>query len=163
MSSDNNTQSLAQEGLRQIETAILRLLDANPQGLRNADIARILGLNAAFRNRQRDYLTYSVLGGLMARGQVAWNQETKVFTRQANNVSPEEVAHGGLRQIEDAILHLLNSHPQGLRNTEIARLLNLRSDFRGRQRDYLTYSVLGGLLAKDKVSWNQETKIFTQV
>ena len=42
MNRDNNTQALAQEGLRQIETAILRLLDANPQGLRNADIARNL-------------------------------------------------------------------------------------------------------------------------
>ena len=76
--------------------------------------------------------------------------------------SPEQ-AQQGLRQIEDAILRLLDGHPQGLRNAQIADLLGLRSDFRGRQKNYLTYSVLGGLLARGEVDWNQESKIFTRV
>ena len=41
------------------------------------------------------------------------------------------------------------------------RQLNLRSDFRGRQKDYLTYSVLGGLMRQGRVAWNKETKRFT--
>lgn len=59
---------------------ILRLLEAHPQGLRNAQIADALGLRSSIRDRQRDYLTYSVLGGLMARGSVTQDSETKLFT-----------------------------------------------------------------------------------
>ena len=68
-----------------------------------------------------------------------------------------------LRHIEEAILRLLDSNPQGLQNVQIAGLLNLRSDFVGRQRNYLTYSVLGGLLAHGAVEWDQGIKIFTKV
>ena len=53
---------LAQYGLRHIEDAILRLLEAHPQGPRNAQIADALGLRSSIRDRQRDYLTYSVTG-----------------------------------------------------------------------------------------------------
>ena len=72
---------LAQEGLRHVEDAILMLLEAHPQGLRNAQIADALGLRSSIRDGQRNYLTYSVLGGLMARGAVAQDRNTKVFTR----------------------------------------------------------------------------------
>ena len=72
---------LAQEGLRHIEDAILMLLEAHPQGLRNVQIADALGLRSSIRGGQRNYLTYSVLGGLMARGAVAQDRNTKVFTR----------------------------------------------------------------------------------
>ena len=72
---------LAQEGLRHIEQAILMLLEANPQGLRNSQIADVLGLRSSIRNGQRNYLTYSVLGGLMARGEIVQDRETKIFTR----------------------------------------------------------------------------------
>ena len=68
MNIDSDSQTLAQEGLRQIETAILRLLEASPQGLRNSEIAESLGLRSDFQGRQKDYLTYSILGGLLARG-----------------------------------------------------------------------------------------------
>lgn len=73
----------------------------------------------------------------------------------------QQKAMTGLRLIEEAILELLSQNPQGLRNVDIARLLGLRSDFRGRQKDYLTYSILGGLLATKRVSRDDETKLFT--
>ena len=75
------------------------------------------------------------------------------------------MAQAGLKQIEDAIVRLLDRNPQGLRNAEIADLLDLRSDFLGNQRDYLTYSVLGGLIAKGRVAWHYEGRfrIFTKV
>ena len=78
---------LAREGLRHIEDAIMRLLAAHPQGLRSAQIADALGLRSSIRDRQRDYLTYSVLGGLMglmARGAVTQDSETKIFTIVTN-------------------------------------------------------------------------------
>lgn len=159
---DTSVIEAAQEGLRQIEDAILRLLEENPNGLRNSEIANLLSLRSDFRGRQQNYLTYSVLGGLLAGGRVVWDQEAKIFTKANIAETGEKVAQHGLRQIEDAILRLLEQNPQGLRNSEIANLLNLRSDFRGRQRNYLTYSVLGGLLAERKIAWNQGTKIFTK-
>jgi len=73
-----------------------------------------------------------------------------------------EIAQDGLRRIENAIIRILDKHPQGLRNSEIAEELGLRSDFQGKQKDYLTYSVLGGLLRKARVVWNQRTKLFTR-
>ena len=70
------------------------------------------------------------------------------------NSAEYTMAQMGLRKLEDAILLLLESHPTGLGNSEIAESLGLRSDFQGRQKDYLTYSVLGGLLKKGKVTRN---------
>ena len=81
MSDDTAARVLAQEGLRHIESAILMLLEAHPDGLRNAQIADALGLRSSIRDGQRNYLTYSVLGGLMARGEVAQDRETKIFTK----------------------------------------------------------------------------------
>jgi hypothetical protein len=70
-------------------------------------------------------------------------------------------AQSGLKQIQDAIVALLSRYPDGLKNAEIAEALMLRSDFLGRQKDYLTYSVLGGLISQDRVAWNQANKRFT--
>jgi len=81
MTNDTAAHVLAQEGLRHIEQAILMLLDAHPSGLRNSQIADLLGLRSSIRDGQRNYLTYSVLGGLMARGEVVQDQETKLFTK----------------------------------------------------------------------------------
>ena len=80
MTDDTAARVLAQEGLRHIEQAILMLLEANPQGLRNLQIADLLGLRSSIRDGQRNYLTYSVLGGLMACCEVVQDQETKLFT-----------------------------------------------------------------------------------
>lgn len=57
------------------------LLDAHPSSLRNSQIADMLGLRSPIRDGQRNYLAYSVLGGLMARDEVVPNRETKVFTK----------------------------------------------------------------------------------
>jgi hypothetical protein len=73
------------------------------------------------------------------------------------------IAQDGLERIEEAICRLLKKNPRGLRNSEIAENLGLRSDFKGRQKDYLTYSVLGRLLSKRQVAWDQKTKLFTKL
>ena len=79
-----------------------------------------------------------------------------------NMTTVQQAASEGLHQIEDAIIRLLLNNPQGLRNSEIADMLNLRSEFRGGQRNYLTHSVLGGLLSKGKVTQDRETKLYTK-
>ena len=71
MNHDEAAHAIAQEGLRLIENAILRLLEANPQGLRNFEIAELLGLRSNSSGNQRNYLTYSVLGNLIDEGKIA--------------------------------------------------------------------------------------------
>ena len=39
----------------------------------------------------------------------------------------------------------------------------MRSDFRGNQKDHLTYSILGGLIGKGKVIRNDDSKLFTKI
>ena len=58
--------------------------DSTPQslaeeGLRNVDIATILSLHSTVRGGRRNYLTYSVLGGLLAEGKVVWDERTKLY------------------------------------------------------------------------------------
>lgn len=62
-----------------------------------------------------------------------------------------EKAAEGLRLLEEAIVEELRSHPQGLYNSELARALKLESEHQGRHDNYLTYSVLGGLMNKGAV------------
>ena len=81
MSDDTAARILAQEGLRHIEDAILALLESHPAGLGNAQIADALGLRSAIRDGHRNYLTYSVLGGLMARRMVVQDPQTRMFIR----------------------------------------------------------------------------------
>jgi len=61
----------AQLGLDLIKTAILELAKANAGGITNSDAASLLGLRSDYRGKQKDYLSYSVLGLLMREGKVA--------------------------------------------------------------------------------------------
>ena len=70
MNTDQAAYTMAREGLKQIEEAILRLLAVNPQGLRNFEIADSLGLRTDSSGNQRNFLTYSVLSNLIEEGMV---------------------------------------------------------------------------------------------
>ena len=60
----------AQLGLEFLKTAIFDLAKANPQGITNSDAASLLGLRSDYRGKQKDYLSYSVLGLLLRDGRV---------------------------------------------------------------------------------------------
>jgi hypothetical protein len=81
MNNNAEARSLAQTGLRRIEDAILELLQHNPQGLRNVQIADMLNLHSAVRGGRRNYLTYSVLGGLVENGKIIRDEQSKIYTR----------------------------------------------------------------------------------
>ena len=66
----------AQLGLQLLKTAILELAKANPGGITNSDAASLLGLPSDYRGKQKDYLSYSVLGLLMREGKVVREAET---------------------------------------------------------------------------------------
>jgi hypothetical protein len=61
-------------------------------------------------------------------------------------MSAYEKAQEGLALMKQAVVDLLNEHPTGLRNVDIASALGVRSDHEGKQEDYLSYSVLGLLM-----------------
>ena len=64
-------RGLAIDGWRQIEDAVLILLDANPEGLRNVDIAEYLGLHSSDANGgHQDWLTWNILKGLVDQGEI---------------------------------------------------------------------------------------------
>ena len=154
-------QSLAQAGRRQIEDAVLRLLDANPQGLRNVDIARALGLSFEFSGKYKNHLTHGTLGSLESRGLVSRDEDSKLFFSRNGDAPGKEAAQAGLANIESAILNLLSDYPDGLRNVDIANRLGLNSEFRGSYRNYLTYTVLMSLQSQGKVIRDSQTKLFT--
>ena len=60
----------AQLGLEMLKSAVMELARANPNGIRNADAAKYLGLQSDYGGGARDYLSYSILGLLMKDGQI---------------------------------------------------------------------------------------------
>ena len=53
--------------------------------------------------------------------------------------------------LKDAVEKMIDANPPGLTNSEVADVLGLRSDYRGRQKDYLSYSLLGLLLREGRL------------
>lgn len=80
-------------------------------------------------------------------------------------MKPRDRAKAALSELEQAILDYLGTRPTGAINNEIARELNLETDFEGRQKNYLTYSVLGGLLQRGlvarKIDGNRKAFVIT--
>ena len=64
------TVERAQLGLEFLKAAILELAKANPGGITNSDAASLLGLRSDYNGKQKDYLSYSVLGLLIREGKV---------------------------------------------------------------------------------------------
>ncbi len=62
--------SSAQLGIQLLKTAIVDLAGANLDGITNSDAASLLGLRSGYRGRQKDYLSYSVLGLLLRERQI---------------------------------------------------------------------------------------------
>jgi hypothetical protein len=67
----------AQLGLELLKTATLDLAKANPVGITNSDVASLLGLRSDYRGRQKDYLSYSILGLLLREGKIRREPDTK--------------------------------------------------------------------------------------
>ena len=68
----------AEKGLSLLKEAILGILARKPEGLRNAEIAEILGIHSDYQGEQKDYLSWSVLGLLLNEGKVV-KKDNKYF------------------------------------------------------------------------------------
>jgi len=90
-------------------------------------------------------------GGILTNAVIPIGLGTK---KRKNIVVPSgavERAQQGLMMLKKAILDLARANRQGITNSDAANLLGLKSDYRGRQKDYLSYSILGLLLREGKV------------
>jgi len=73
----------AQLGLELLKSAVLEFAKANPDGISNSDAASLLGLRSDYRGKQKDYLSYSVLGLLMREGKI----------KRRDGAKPRHIAH----------------------------------------------------------------------
>lgn len=60
----------AQLGLQLLKSSIHEMALANSAGVSNSDVASLLGLRSDYDGKQKDYLSYSVLGLLMREGKI---------------------------------------------------------------------------------------------
>ncbi|MBN4075277.1 MAG: hypothetical protein COA71_03815 [SAR86 cluster bacterium] len=67
----------AQMGLSIVKSAVMELAKANPEGIKNSDAAKYLGLQSDYGGGSKDYLSYSILGVLMKEGRIVRNEKKK--------------------------------------------------------------------------------------
>ncbi len=63
----------------------------------------------------------------------------------------KESAESGLNLLKSAITDFIKSKPDGVTNSEIAKELNINSDYEGTQKDYLSWSIIGILLKEGNI------------
>ncbi len=90
-------------------------------------------------------------GGLLTNAVVPTGLGVKSRSSATVPQGSIEKAQLGLAMLKDAVTELASANPNGITNADAASLLGLRSDYRGRQKDYLSYSVLGLLMREGKV------------
>ncbi len=64
-------------GLELIKSAVMELAKANPDGIKNSDAAKYLGLQSDYGGGAKDYLSYSILGILMKEGKIERNEKKR--------------------------------------------------------------------------------------
>lgn len=72
----------AQDGLKQIKSAILAEITNSENGLKNRDLAKGLGLESHMRGKHENYLTWSILGLLEAEGKVFQGEKRRWFIKK---------------------------------------------------------------------------------
>jgi hypothetical protein len=91
-------------------------------------------------------------GGLLTNSVIPSGLGGKIRINVTVPQGAVEKAQIGLSLIKDAVLDFIRANREGVTNSDIASLLGLRSDYRGKQKDYLSYSVLGLLLREGKIN-----------
>jgi hypothetical protein len=72
----------SRDGLDLLKMAIVEVVEANPDGVKNTELARHLGLESDFNGNQKNYLTYSLLGLLLKENRIYRDENTKRFKKR---------------------------------------------------------------------------------
>ena len=78
----------AQMALDLLKSAVMELAKANPDGIKNSDAAKYLGLQSDYGGGSKDYLSYSVLGILMKENSIERTHKGKHVAKSECNRSP---------------------------------------------------------------------------
>jgi hypothetical protein len=60
----------ATQGLSLLKNAIKEVIANHPEGITNAEIAKVLGIQSDYKGANHDYLSWSILGLLLNAGEV---------------------------------------------------------------------------------------------
>lgn len=127
-----------------LDAGLSPLVDILVDNLEETDALRLEAeLISAFGTEAR--------GGLLTNSVVPSGADSKKRTRIVVPQGAVEQAQLGLSMLKGAVVKMTDANPSGLTNSEVASSLGLRSDYRGRQKDYLSYSILGLLLREGKI------------
>jgi hypothetical protein len=96
-------------------------------------------------------------GGLLANAVIPTGLARRVAGKLIVPQGCIERAQLGLELLKVAVLELAKANPAGIKNSDAASIVGLRSDYRGKQKDYLSYSILGLPLREGRVSREPET------
>jgi len=78
---------------------------------------------------------------------------TSIGTTAITIMTPKQKAEAGVRHLKDAILDHITEHPEGVRHAQIVKDLRLQSGYEGKQKNYLSWSIIGLLLADERVRY----------
>lgn len=92
---------------------------------------------------------------------LAWVGNIK-RTREGRDLNSRSMARVGLELLKSAIIELLGEHPNGLPNVKVADLLDIHSERRGVQRDYLSWSVLSLLMTEGRIQQQGKNYLLPQ-
>jgi hypothetical protein len=67
----------SQMALELLKAAVMELAKANPNGIKNSDAAKYLGLQSDYGGGSKDYLSYSIIGLLMKEGRLKRNEHSR--------------------------------------------------------------------------------------
>jgi hypothetical protein len=98
-------------------------------------------------------------GGLLTNSVVPQGLGT---SRRKDIVIPHgsiERAQLGLEFLKSSVVELAKTNPSGISNSDAASVLGLRSDYRGKQKDYLSYSVIGLLLREGRLVRDENSNL----
>lgn len=72
----------AQMALELIKASVMELILANPEGIRNSDVSKYLGLQSDYLGGSKDYLSFSILGILLKEQKISRIEKGKHILRK---------------------------------------------------------------------------------
>jgi len=70
-------------------------------------------------------------------------------------MTPQEKSIFAIALLKEAVLETIKKYPKGIGNSQIARKLKIESDFEGKHKDYLSWSIIGLLVNEGKVKYKK--------
>ena len=97
-------------------------------------------------------------GGILLNSVNPSGVVNKIYNKLNLPFGVYEKAQIGINMIKSATIEFIKANPEGIKNNELAKYLDLQSDNNGKQKDYLTYSILGNLMKENIIYKTDDSK-----